>query len=474
MKKSIFFKTAAFTLFVSSCFASSVFANVSDDAFKFTVTQVGVHTEGQVNREGMDVNGSHIRFGFGNASVSNTLDSFRKQEMVPDFVFECTFRFSVAPFLVKQRAEDKVIDRLHEKVALYKEQTFMQMQPLVVSKVDATLKSTPGFASLGAPVQEQIRNKAIQSGMVALQQEIDKQANPIQAQKEIDLRHRIDVIKEETMYQEFAFGFSKVVGEGRAIVYVKGGKYLIDTATNHDINNETDLDRLRPVNSAVLNQVASTLAVGAGSIIRVDESTTLQTDVYVFHDRLPFLSGEDFVANTASMSDSDFERHQKWAKIDSALFRVLISKEFREKFIRRLDVYASAGSFDKNFGGQAGVVWRIDEKNEIRIDTSHNDSSLKRTKEAYDVFYTHDILPQLKAYTGYENLKGICRANISSQCGNESNVIVGMWWEIFKHTGELFSMSVRSSAEGNFNVNKNPNRKLAEFIGSLTLNAQWK
>lgn len=437
---------------------------------KLRVTHAGIFASPTYGTNDEDSNAGHLSVGFGNTTLHSALEHFLNgSDEIPDFIYEATFRFSLVPMVLENKTKEELFTSLDHKIELAKQTTFIQMQPLVAKKVDAALAAVPP-----GPVRDQLRLKFIADGEATLRQEIENKASEIRANKQKELDHRVTKVKVETMYQEFAIGFSKVVKNGQILAFVKGGKFRIENGPALDRNNQSRLSQIRATNSWVQEQVANTLAIDAGVITRIDKDTSIRYDLFLFHDRLPFLSGKEFVASAATLDQEQFDEHMKWAKIDSTLLRVLFNKNnIKNSIITGIQIHGSAGSYSGNFGGSAGLVAKIGEDNELIIDYVRNASDLKRVEEGVSAFFIRHITNRLNVYAGFEHLKEAKRPLISDESSDEQNIITGAGFTLIND--RIFGLIVKSTIKGEtqWNLNNSPNRKTVEFLTNLTLDVLW-
>jgi len=464
--------TSVVTLIIASVALAQASSTNSVDV-KLTplkVTHAGIFAATTYGTNEQDSNASHLSVGFGNADLHEVLNLFSNGSgEVPDFIYEATFRFSIVPFVLEDKTKKELGHKLDHIIAIKKQSAFAQMQPLVVKKVDSAIAPVPA-----GPAKDQLRSKLIADGEAALRQEISNQAEAIRSQKQAELDHRVEEIRTETMYQEFAIGFSKVIKDGHILAFVKGGKFKIETGPALDRNNQSELERYRAANSWVQEQVASTLALDAGIITRIDENTSVRYDLYLFHDRIPFLSGKEFIATAATLDQDKYEKHMKWAKIDSSLLRVLINKNFsKDSVIQGVQVYGSVGSYSGKFGGAVGLIAKINENNELILDYVKNGSDLKNVEEGVSAFLIRHITDGLTVSAGFEHLNAVKRSLVSDTSSNEQNLIAGLAYTFINH--KILGLMVKSTVKGEvqWNLNKSSTRKDIEFLTNLTVDVLW-
>lgn len=345
-----------------------------------------------------------VRDAYLGARASNSPVSFRtivdqlgfRSDQVKT-IFEFTFKFTTIPWLVEGSTKEALAEKVDLKIA----NTRAEMIPLVKAQVAAGLAANPAYVAAPVEVQDQIRAQAEAGAITSLDTQLD--AAGVAKKNEID--GRVSDLKMETSFQEFAMVIGKVFSTGMAkddlVLYVKAGKFKINHGPRSDENSQTQLESIRPGNSRVQRggAVAPTVAVGLGlaKILKntQDDRWVVRAELYLFHDRVGFISGQDYVGTVVSMETPLYEKHLDTWEIDSGLARVLLqNKDF--------DFYVSVGKYDDKNGFSTGLTYRITEKDKLYID--YFDGDRTQLKRGLSAFLSHDFSRNLTAYIGYERI----------------------------------------------------------------------
>jgi hypothetical protein len=121
------------------------------------------------------------------------------------------------------------------------------------------------------------------------------------------------------------------------------GKFHIEHGPPVNEAFESRLEEVRPTNSRVQRGtgVIATGASALGVVKTIGEAgsgQSLRGDLYVFHNRPSFISGNDYIDNIVTLPEPIYDELRHFSHLDSALLRVL-------KQTPRHDVYASVGYF---------------------------------------------------------------------------------------------------------------------------------
>jgi hypothetical protein len=185
----------------------------------------------------------------------------------------------------------------------------------------------------------------------------------------------------ETTAQQLAFSTGLETGN-RSILFIDVGKLCVHGGPLTDSNGFTSGEFVRPTNNPVQRALDS-MGTGAchinwGAYGGTPEFREIQdiyssigADLWVFHERMPFVSGRQFLGTLAQYSEAEFEEHKDWWKLDSALLRFSANMDI-------LSAYLSTGYFDGEMGyGLGGSFALRDEKFNktwsVSVDTTYSD-----------------------------------------------------------------------------------------------------
>ena len=400
-----------------------------------------------VDGEGeLDILNQHI-----GVSVSNhheTLERVLNKVRIPardvKYIFELSMKFTSLPYLMSDSVKEKLHLRADEKIAT----TRSQMVGPIISQVNAALMADPVYPTLPQAAQVQIKEQAVANAMDLLDQQL-AQAEA-EAKEKIDTR--VDALQTETMVQEFAvvFGRPVSISDGNdGLLFVKVGKFKIESGPQvADGGNRSRLESFRPVNSRTQRggAVAPTGAIGAG-LVKVFKrpgrnNWTLRTDLYLFHDREAFISGQDYIGTVVSLEDNLYERHKELSNLNSVLLRALISN-------KNFEFYASVGNYDSDAAFSAGLIVNLTDRTSVMFD--FYTGNRQQLKQGYSVFVSHILNPAVTLYAGYEQLKQSYQPTVSNDPQDLGMEVVGVALNPASYLRRLMPFLSTSSPNDNRN-----------------------
>ena len=400
-----------------------------------------------VNGKGeLDILNQHV-----GVSVSNhheTLERVLNRVHIPSrdvkYIFELSMKFTGLPYLMAGSVKEKLNLRAEEKVA----DTRSQMVGPIISQVNAALMADPVYPTLPQAAQVQIKEQAVANALDLLDQTL-AQAETAAKQK---IDERVDALKTETMVQEFAIVFGKPISisDGRdGLVYVKAGKFKIESGPKTaDGGGRSKLEAIRPVNSRVQRggAVAPTGAVGAG-LVKIfkrpgRDNWSIRTDLYLFHDRVAYISGQDYIGTVVSLEDNLYEEHKQLSNLNSGLLRTLISS-------KNFEFYASVGSYDGDTAFSAGLIANLTDKTSLLIDYYKGDR--QQLKQGLSVFISHMLSEAVAVYAGYQQLQGSYQPTESNDPHDIDMEVVGVALNPASYLRKLIPFLSASSPEAKRN-----------------------
>lgn len=342
---------------------------------------------------------SRFRVSVGNTSVdvSDYLRRFslpnRRVDAVGKFIISVSASLSIAPTAL----EGTTLETLEEKVdaALSEKEPYIRGQ--VTQGVDYGLSQNPvvggaPFNELPPEVREGIRKQLIEQTLSETMADLKEKA--LETNNE-----RVAQIKTETSIQEIAVVMAYNLNQN-AVLFVRAGKYKMEKATGQDANGYTELERRRLSRSPVqgMTTAGPTTGVTLGSIYR-REDYTVQAELAIFHDRMPFLNTNDYIGDVVLLSEEDFDRHRDLGDINSGRIRVNVKS-------RLVDIYITAGEYDGKTAYATGAVIRLTEKFSLHTDYAKSNRPYT-AEQGISVFVSYDTRvfnKNLSLYVGQEDL----------------------------------------------------------------------
>lgn len=343
---------------------------------------------------------SRVRVTLGQESfrVGDYLHQFaipnRNVRSVDHFLIDISVGLSIAPTLLKNRT----LESLEEKV----DATLKKKEPLITAQVtreiDRYLSTNPqikpGIHYNNLPAGQRAALRAQFIGVTTAQTIADLRAAANKKHKD-----RVDHLQLETSVQEVVVTFAWQLNNS-ALLFFKLGKYNQNVATGMNRNHQTELDqaRLRRNNTQRMTGAGPTTGATAGLIKRYD-GYTVQAELALFHDRIPFMDAEDYISRIVTLTDSEYEKHKDLDDIDSGRIRVNIRS-------KKVDMYVTAGSYDGKNAYATGMVIRITPKLKVHGDYAQSDRDYTAEK-GVSVFMSYDTNifdRQTTFYIGQERL----------------------------------------------------------------------
>jgi hypothetical protein len=378
---------------------------------------VDVQSELFTDLEGQpDFSSSYIGLNYGNSTLSSAISKLGLNRADISCLLNFRLKFSGVPYLVEGMTRDSLLEVLDEKITEIRKAKVIEIS----QKVEAALAKDPNFPSLPPAMQSQIRSK-LQADAEA---QLDTQLAGARASRRSDIDKRVDQLKKETMFQEFAIATGKILGDGQALIFLEAGKFKPETGPAVTKDGESALESLSPVNNRIQrgNGVAATGAVGLGYARSLDGGNgAIKAEIFLFHDRLAFISGKDYVGAVASLEPDDYEDHKDIWKLDSTLLRVLLEQ-------RKTDIYVAVGSYSSSdLVIQAGTVYRITPQGEIHADYFRGDRL--QLSQGASIYYIHRPRARVSTYIGYERIWDAWQPAHGIDHENERSWVAGMSWK---------------------------------------------
>ena len=363
-------------------FAAQSFAATPD----WLTANIHHQTQYDSLRDRLDVNYSDLQLIFAQDPIN--IPDYLVRYQAPDgheqaldgWKIELSSRLSAAPSLLKNRAEDDVRDRADEEIGL--------AEPLIRQQVAFYLSQDPGFLALDPAVQAMV-----------LDQQAAAAVEGVRAEAYDLISERIDEIQTETSIQELAITAAKPLAGGDKLVFFRIGKYKPQFGPSLNNSLRTELEALRPVSSRT-QRMTSTVATGAvgGGLVSRGDGYSLRAEMALFHDRIPWISAEDYIANVVRMDENSYDEHKKIGRLDSGAIRFNLQVPGGEG-------YLSVGSYDQDAAWSVGAIIRVSPRDRLFIDFSDGDRDY--LERGYSVAYAHDfdgLGRKLSLYLGYEHL----------------------------------------------------------------------
>lgn len=362
------------------------------------------------------VNYSHVQLQWLNNQKMNLREAQQKFKengaqgfRVHKLILNLSGKFSMAPYLVRGPSEDKALNTLQDKIAPYREQ-IAQSEASVNSQIE---KAVDG-AILANPSLAPFKQSIIDSTKLAQQSVYDKiaaaklQIDQKEAMAKTDISSRLDKLVTETSIQEVAIEIGYIFeGQylgGQISLFAKIGKFKVHSGFETGDTDQTNLEEVTPQN--VLAQrgmgTSGTTSINLTKIFRA-QSYTVQGDVYVFHNRIPWLSAEQYVTSILNMSQEDWEKHDNLSDLDSTMMRLLVES-------KSVNVYFAAGSYDGESSHGEGILFKITQKDDLYFDY-YSGNRENVAKKGSAVYYVHrfDRLPilgsKVSSFIGTEKYK---------------------------------------------------------------------
>lgn len=320
-------------------------------------------------------------------SIDQLLFKIGKQKPLTKDAFgwaaEIQIKTSIIPYILKDSTEEEINNTINAVVTQNKSLYLKQ----VTAGVDKALAQTPNI-SLLSPIQKAtLRESLIAKTFSPIEAQIDNLTIATKANKAA----RLDKILTETSFQEVAVAITN------GVVFLKVGKFHFENGLSHLADGQTLLEDVRVVNMATARgtSTASTGAVQMSWIHQLNKNQQLKLDAVLFHNRLPFISGKQYLAGVVNLSDEDFSEQDKVSRLDSKLLRAVINSE-------KYEAYLTVADFDGDQAFQVGGLYKLTENNIINIEYTKGREILERGASA---FFIHNFTNRLQAYIGVEKLE---------------------------------------------------------------------
>jgi len=467
-----------FLIILTSILSMTAFAAGDGEGFDFKVEIV---SKSQLSsfKKSIDNSASHVG---GSASlyghhIDDFIRSFGGSMACTDVVATVSFRLSSLVYLTapisEKDANDTVIKKVNISVEVEGDKAVQEKLDLFNTIADQQLEQEFGpFRESGFPEEEINQLKAhfrpqvldaiaqtqglttyaqLENFVVALGEagKASAKAELIALQKK-KVKDRLKFAEVQTGIRSLFAASGKCLAGGKIFVYGKFGKFDIDASAGaQDSSGASELDNLRPQRSTVqaAQGAMSTISANVGMLYKVNDEIVLRTDIYLFHDRRPVTSFQNYLTQILSMTDEEYSDHKKIWKINSGLSRLLLKT-------RTADMYISLGSFDGDASIGVGFVLRITALNQFEIfkdtDTAlHLDyvtSDRGYVENAYSVFMKHkkNIKGQpITLYVGYENSEQSTLHSTNIEAADYRDYIIGVNGEIW--SGSLFFKALQAT-----------------------------
>jgi hypothetical protein len=419
--KSIIFITALAVMFLTG---TKSFSELEKSVGTGEI-RVSVKTEATYNSltDELGVNHSHIHFQWLNGqkiTLQEANELFKKSGATElranKVIFNLSVKLSAAPYLVKESSEEKALGIVSDKIEVYRDIIQVNEDTLnsqIENAIDSAILTNPALAPF--------RNSLIEDAKLSQQALYDQievaktQVNQQEIAAKNNVTNRLDQLVTETTYQEIAIELGYILSGhylgGEIALFARIGKFSVNSGNTKNSANQSELESVTAQN--VLAQrgmgTSGTTAIQLSKVYRA-KTYSIQGDLVVFHDRIPWLNAEQYVNTILNMDDSNWEKHDDLGDIDSAIAKILFENE-------RMGAYIAAGNYDGENSYGVGFLFKISKKDTVYLD--HYNGKRKNTaKRGSSLYYVHEFeaLPifgkDVSAYIGGESYKEVLMPHI--------------------------------------------------------------
>lgn len=293
------------------------------------------------NREKTDIDYSELNLDLGEKALRQALlaNGVKNSDLNSGNYLSLSIKGSIIPSIIKEQSKEKALESLDLKLKSSEE----EYQYAVTQKVIAALE--PKKVLMPVALYEQTKNKLIESGM----ETVKKQIALVKADKEKMIHARFEEIEKQTSYQEVAISLLINNDNLPLVLYAKTGKFRNETGLAGANSTQSKIEELTYKNSLAERNTGT---VSTGGILVGAQSkelpVTVTVEAYAFHDRLPFISANQYVQNSLLLEDSDYNRMKNWSQIDSGIVKLILSGQ-------KWSAYIVDGQFDGDEALGAGA-----------------------------------------------------------------------------------------------------------------------
>lgn len=147
-----------------------------------------------------------------------------------------------------------------------------------------------------------------------------------------EINDRLNQIQIETTIQELAVTYARQ--SESSVMFVQLGKLAVEGSGSRAGSD------LRPVNDPV-ESLLGTMGTGAlhfGYVTYANKKSRekgfrISSDLYIFHDRIPLIDGQQLVADIISMDQNTYDEHRKFMNLNMGLLKLMIENEHVTFFV---------------------------------------------------------------------------------------------------------------------------------------------
>lgn len=353
--------------------------------------------------KGLDLSQSALTLIWGRdmaMEARNILADKSQLNRTPIFSVGIVVKLSSVPWLQQGRARARVTESADVVIARTRLSYYAQIEKQVRAAVAAN-SSIPAFAK-----------PAIQAKTIAnFKKEVDARLAQVQQATHQEIDQRIDQIFAETTLQQLSVVIG--VSTGSVLFTIQVGKLFVTGGPEpKGQGTMTESELLTMRNSLVSKSLtAHTGAIGISASGQVSESLNYLVEGFVFHDRLPFINGNSYIASLVTQSGSAFDDQRNWWKLNSALLRAVF-KNTLGSFYVALGHYKNSGGW----AGGAGVSVNFSRQDQLSID-------MVRGREGFlssgvQITYSHEFNSNSTGFISWQKLKRLYSPLSASEKGN--------------------------------------------------------
>ena len=366
-----------------------------------------------------NIDASNIGITVGNAEFDTitqaAIDSWPSDSKL---IYGASVKASLVPTFLAKSTEKKLDKKAAEKIV----EGVGAYRPYISGQVRAALAaSNPSFNSVPFNrLPDPVQNAIVAHGTDGL---ISATIRSKEQVVDAILHQRVQDLRIETTFQEAVVSVGKVLGDGQAMVYLSVGKMRVNGGAEVDINANTTVGAVRPTNSNVeaMATAANTGAIRAGVVKVLDNDVRVGTEVYFFHDQMPFINGSHYVGSVASLDQAAYNHHKDWYKLDSAMLRLFLSSE-------NIDISLSVASYDGKGALAGSVTYKINPSNNMILTGYVGDRDTMKAGVA--LYYIHSVTENLAIYCGAEWASQFKDPLVSDRAFDQYEFVAGLRWKL--------------------------------------------
>lgn len=312
-----------------------------------------------------DVNVTHTDLKVGKLTFEELLEHFNYAPNRLEQAFGLEIRLSGVPFIVRDLISKELNQIVEDEADRLNPDPTTQIREEIGRTVETELNDllAQGDGLIGGLIPEEVDALREQVTQQVTEQVLGPSLNTLtydlatipKQQALAKINSRLGDIEDDLAIQNVVLRFSGILGgSGNSLVFLRAGKMTLESSARMNYAQQTALGEYRTQKSRTQYATGATGSLGAhiGYVQKLNDETSVQADVYVFHNKMPYITYQNYLANYAVMDDDEYENQMHDDKINSELIRIL----FNSKYI---DTFYATGDYDGREAQAMGLVFKI-------------------------------------------------------------------------------------------------------------------